>query len=295
VVARVAGEPIVVSDLIQSIYREGEKFGPEATGDPQRFLKMKQALLEDLIQKKILMKEALSQGVNVTEEDLEKEIRKFKSRYTEQDFQKVLEKRHIDYQTWREIKRINLMTDHLVQEKLFAKVEVPEDKIREYYDQHREEFTQPESVRVRQIVTETRGAAEAILQKLKAGENFARMARDLSIAPDRLQGGDLGFIPRGTFPKEFEICFDLKEGELSPIVSSLYGFHIFKVIEKRPEKLLPLEEVKPQIEEWLQENAREEAFQKYYQDLRKKYPVEITESVLKRIRWEGAPLESAEK
>jgi hypothetical protein len=53
--------------------------------------------------------------------------------------------------------------------------------------------------------------------------------------------------------------------------------------------------VKGQIEEWLRESAREEAFQKYYQDLRKKYPVEIRESVLKRIQWENPPAEPDEK
>jgi parvulin-like peptidyl-prolyl isomerase len=282
-VARVAGEPIVVSDVVQAINREGGKFGPEAGKDSKRFLKMKESLLEDLIQKKILLKEAVAKGVSVTDEDLEKEIRKFKSRYTERDFQKILEKRNIDYDSWREVKRINLMTDRLVEEKLFTNLEVSEEKIKDYYDQHQQEFTQPEAVHIRQIVTENRGTADAILKKLKEGDNFARLARDLSIAPDRLQGGDLGFISRGSFPKEFEVAFDIKVGELSPIVSSLYGFHIFKVIEKQPEKLLPLDDVKDQIEEWLRENAREEAFQNYYQDLRKKYPVEIRMRVLKAI------------
>ena len=291
-VARAAGEPIVVSDLIQAIYREGGKFGPEALTDPKKFLKMKESLLEDLIQKKILTKEATAQGVVMTDDDLEKEIRKFKSRYTERDFQKILEKRNIDYNTWREVKRINLITDRFVQEKLFVDLKVPEEKVREYYDEHHQEFTQPEAVHVRQIVTETKGAAEAILKKLKSGDNFARLARDLSVAPDRLQGGDLGFIPRGSFPKEFEIAFDLKVGELSPIVSSLYGFHIFKVIEKRPEKLLPFEEVKGQIEDWLRETAREEAFRKYYQELRTKYSVQIRGRVLKKIQVDLPPSES---
>ncbi|MFO1518154.1 MAG: peptidyl-prolyl cis-trans isomerase [bacterium] len=283
VVARVAGEPIVVDDVLQALYRDRDKYGDDAFQKKDRFLKIKERLLEDLIQKKILTKEAIKQGIVVNDDDLEKEIHKYKSRYTERDFQKILEARKIDYQTWREVKRANLMADKLIEQKLFADLKISEEKMREYYDQHREEFTQPEAVKIRQIVTENQGSAEAVLKKLKEGENFARMAHDLSIAPDRMQGGDLGFISRGSFPKEFEVCFDMKVGELSPVVSSLYGFHIFKVIEKRPAKQLPFEEVKGQIEEWLKEKAREEAFQAYYEKLRKEYPVEIHGRVLKRI------------
>jgi peptidyl-prolyl cis-trans isomerase C len=283
VVARVSGEPIFVEDLIQAIYREGEKFGPEVLKDKKRFQQIKNQLLEDLIQKKILVKEALAQGVLVSEEELEGEIKKYKSRYTERDFQEILETRKINYPAWREVKRQNLIIAHFLTEKLFKNLEVPEEKIREYYDQHLEEFTNPESVHARQIVTDTKEKAEAILKRLKEGENFAKLALELSISPDRMQGGDLGFIPRGSFPKEFDICFELKEGELSPVVSGLYGFHIFKVIEKRPEKRLSFEEARDQIKNWLMERAREDALQTYYTELRKKYPVEVKSWILKRV------------
>jgi peptidyl-prolyl cis-trans isomerase C len=287
VLARVAGEPILVADLLQAYYREGDKFGPDAAKDKKRFLAVKETLLEDLIQKKILTKEAVKEGIAVSEEDLEHEIRVYKSRYTERDFQKVLEERKIDYAIWREVKRTNLMTDRLLEKKLFGDLKIPEEEIKKYYEEHQEQFTQPESVRVRQILTDTKEKADSIHEKLEKGENFARLARALSIAPDRKQGGDLGFITRGSFPKEFEICFDLKVGELSPVVSSLYGFHIFKVVEKRSEIKLPLEEVRDQIEEWLKEQAREAAFQSYYEGLKKNYPVEIQQRVLKRVEVEG--------
>jgi parvulin-like peptidyl-prolyl isomerase len=179
------------------------------------------------------------------------------------------------------------MADHLLEKKLFRDLKVSVEEIKKYYEEHQGEFTLPESVRVRQILTDTKEKADTIREKLEKGENFARLARALSIAPDRKQGGDLGFITRGSFPKEFEVCFDLKVGELSPVVSSLYGFHLFKVVEKRSETKLPLEEVRDQIEEWLKEQVREAAFQSYYEDLKKNYPVEIEQRVLKRVQVEG--------
>ena len=283
VVVRVAGEPILVSDFLQAYRRDGSKFGPVAARDRGRLLQVKESLLEDLIQKKILAKEAAKEGITVPEEELEQEIRRSKSRYTEKDFQKVLEARGIDYAVWREVKRNHLLTHRLLEEKVFTKIQVPEEKIKEYYETHQEEFTQPESVRVRQILTDTREKADEILAKLKKDENFARMARAYSLAPDRKQGGDLGFIVRGSFPKEFEVCFDLKVGELSPVVPSLYGFHLFKVVEKRPEQKLTLDEVRGQIEEWLKEEAREETFEKYYAEIKSHYPVEVDGKVLKGI------------
>lgn len=283
-VARVDSDVIRVKDLVQAIYREGAKFGDDFQKKSKRFLEVKKEVLEELIQKKILEKEAQKDGVQVTEQELEQEIKKYKSRYNEREFQKILEARKIDYNTWREIKRVNLLTDKLVREKLFSEVELSEEKLKEYYDAHVEEFTRPEMVRVRQILTDTKEKAEALYERLKTGENFARLAHDYSQSPDRNQGGDVGYIAKGRFPKEFDICFDLKIGELSPIVSGLYGFHIFKVTEKKPEEQISYDQVKSQIKEWLTVQAREEAFKKYYEELRKKYPVEVNEWVLKRIK-----------
>lgn len=283
-VARVDGDVIRVKDLLQALYREGSKFGDDFEKKSKRFLAVKREVLEDLIQKKILEKEAQKEGVELGEQELEQEIKKYKSRYNELEFQKILEARHIDYNTWREVKRLHLLTSKLVREKIFSDIEVPEEQLKTYYETHVEEFTRPESVRVRQILTDTREKAEALYERLKAGENFARLAHDYSQSPDRNQGGDVGYIVKGRFPKEFDICFDLKVGELSLIVSGLYGFHIFKVTEKKPEEQLSYDQVKDQIREWLTAQAREEAFKKYYEELRKKYPVEVNEWVLKKIK-----------
>ncbi len=281
--ATVGQEKILVKDLQQSLYREGEKFGVGAGQNKEHFQRAKRSLLDDLIRQKILKQEATQQQIAISESELEQEIRKYKSRYTEREFQEVLKKRKIDYGTWRELKRNTLLIDKWIKEYLFADLKVSDEEIKAYYDTHEIEFTRPEAVRVRQIVTDSREKAENILKRVQEWENFAKLARDLSIAPDRRQGGDLGYISRGSFPKEFDICFDLKEGETSPIVQSSYGFHIFKVIEKKSQEKVSLAEVKPQIEEWLKEEKREEAFEKYYQELQKKYSIWIDEKILKGV------------
>ncbi len=283
-VAKVGSDLIKVRDLIQALHREESKLEDNFQSNAKRFLQIKRQVLEDLIQKKILEKEAKKEGIQISDQDLEQEIQKYKTHYNELEFQKMLETRGIDYNTWREIKKVNLLTDKLVREKLFADIEVSEDKIKEYYESHREEFTRPETVRVRQILTDSKEKAEALYDRLKEGENFARLAHNYSLSPDRYQGGDVGYIAKGNFPKEFDVCFDMKIGELSPIVSSLYGFHIFKVTEKKPEEQVSYDQVKDQIKGWLTDQIREEAFKKYYGDLRKKYPVEVKEWILKKVK-----------
>ncbi len=282
--ATVGEEKILVKDLQESLYRDGEKFGLGTRQNKEHFQRAKRSLLEELIRQKVLKQEAFQQGVNVSESELEQEIRKYKSRYTEREFQEVLKKRKIDYGTWRELRRTTLLVDKWIKQYLFADLKISPEEVETYYKEHELEFTRPEAVRVRQIVTDSREKAEEILKRVQEWENFARLARDVSIAPDRKQGGDLGFIVRGSFPKEFDVCFDLKEGEISPIVQTIYGFHIFKVIEKKSQEKVSLEEVKPQIEEWLKEAKREEAFEKYYQELQKKYSVWIDEKILKGVR-----------
>ncbi|KAB2838502.1 hypothetical protein F9K50_09160 [bacterium] len=161
--------------------------------------------------------------------------------------------------------------------------EVTEEAVKKYYEEHLDQFKVPESVRVRQIVTDTKEKAESILRRLRQGENFAKLAKDLSLSPDRREGGDLGFIPRGSFPREFEVCFTMNPGEISPIIPSLYGFHLFKVIEKAPGRTQDLTEVSNKIFMQLKQRAREQYLKSLLERLRSQAKIEINRDVLERM------------
>src|SRR5690606_22575432 len=149
-----------------------------------------------------------------------------------------------------------------------------------YYENHLSEFRVPAAVRLRQIVTDPKEKAESILRRLRNGENFAKLARDLSLSPDRERGGDVGFITQGLFPREFDVGFSMKPGEISPIITSAYGFHLFKVLEKVHERQLPWEEVEAQIILNLKQQARKAGREKVLRELRGKTKIEIHEEVL---------------
>lgn len=283
VVATLDGEPIQASEVQQAIRREKEKFPPEKLRSKTEFLKIKEKALNELIDRKLLLKEATAQGTFISEEEFQDELLKYKSSYTEATFQKMLEERGVSNEEWLKLRRETFVVAKFLSNSGAHEQEVTQSAVQQYYEAHPDEFKVPESVRVRQIVTDTKEKAESILRRLRQGENFAKLAKDLSLSPDRREGGDLGFIPRGSFPREFEVCFTMNPGEISPIIPSLYGFHLFKVIEKAPGRTQDLTEVSNKIFMQLKQQAREQYLKSLLEKLRSQAKIEIHRDVLERM------------
>ena len=151
--------------------------------------------------------------------------------------------------------------------KVEAQTQVTPDDLQAYYDQHRDEFRVPEQVNVRHILiktplpgpdgkVDTKGAEEArkkaedVLKQIKAGGNFAELAKKYSEDPGSAKnGGSLGWIGKGRTVPEFEkAAFSLPKGGTSDLVQSSYGFHIIHVDDKQDAHLKTLDEVKDQIQ-----------------------------------------------
>jgi peptidyl-prolyl cis-trans isomerase C len=157
--------------------------------------------------------------------------------------------------------------------------------IRAYADAHKNEQSQPEQVHCAQILVAAPEEAKSILDQLRAGARFDVLAREHSGSPDARNGGDLGFFPRGRMPPPFDdICFSLKVGQLSGIVRSDFGFHIFKVLQKTPARRRPIEEVTPEITERVMRERQAAAEAALLAGLRAKATVQIDETVLAQIR-----------
>lgn len=162
--------------------------------------------------------------------------------------------------------------------KLQADAKVSQQELQTYYDQHRDEYRVPEQVNVRHILIKTplpgpdgkvdqkgmdaaRQKAQDVLKQLKAGGNFADLAKkyseDTASAKD---GGSLGWIQRGRTVPEFEkVAFSLPKGQTSDLVQSSYGFHIIQVEDKQDAHLKTLDEVRAQIEPILKQQKANQA------------------------------------
>ncbi|NTW35787.1 MAG: hypothetical protein HGB17_06600, partial [Syntrophobacteraceae bacterium] len=123
---------------------------------------------------------------------------------------------------------------------------------------------------------EARRKAEQLVKSLKKGQDFAALAREQSDGPTRTSGGDLGYIRPGQLEGPLENAVSkLKAGETSDIIETTYGFHLFKVFDRKLETILAYDVVQEQIRQHLvQEKARQEA-DLYAKNLREKAVVEI--------------------
>lgn len=286
ILATVAEEPIYVAQFRNSLILEQANYPDEFLKNPESWFSLKKRLLQEKIDEQLLLALARHEGVVLTSEEIEQELRQYKAQYSELSFQEVLQEKGVDPESWLQQKRRSLQIKKFLQKKLKEDRAVSLQQLLDYYEAHPDQFTQAPSVRVRQLVTDQESKARQLRDKLNRGANFAKLAQDHSLSPDRKRGGDLGFIVKGQVPEEFNICFELKPGELSEVVESPYGFHLFKVLSERKGVKLPFTQVKEKIRGRLQQSKLQEARENFLAELRQKYPVEINESVLKSIRYQ---------
>jgi len=146
------------------------------------------------------------------------------------------------------------------QAKVMQSIQIPDSEAVSYYNSHKDQFRTPERVHARHILLSTTGKAdndkvaikakaEDLLKQLRAGADFAKLAKENSQDPGSApNGGDLGWVVRGQMVKEFEdTTFSLKAKEISNVITTQYGYHIIQVLEKEEPRLKPLEEAKGEI------------------------------------------------
>lgn len=151
-----------------------------------------------------------------------------------------------------------------------------EREVAAYYAAHRAEFTRPERVRLRQILTEDRSTAERAVRELAGGADFAGLARTLSSDPSAASGGYQGELSRADLPPAFaDVIFSLRPGEVSRLIPADYGFHIFQVVARSPAGVIPLAEARPEIEERLRQERADRLLAELVGEARRRYNVEV--------------------
>ncbi len=154
--------------------------------------------------------------------------------------------------------------------------QISDAEVQQYYTQHQKDYQVDDQVKVRHILIKSDGTdpkadaaakakAEGILKQIKAGGNFAELAKANSDDPgSKVQGGELGFLKRGATVPEFDqAAFTLQPGQTSDLVKTKFGYHILQVEEKQTAHTRPLDEVKSTILALLtrqKEGAQEQAY-----------------------------------
>lgn len=159
--------------------------------------------------------------------------------------------------------RLGYMRDKLLLDEYIsreAKKAVTPDAAKKLFDDTVKTMTPEEEVHARHILVEDEAKAKDVAARLKKGEDFAKVAAELSKDPGSgKEGGDLGWFTKERMVPEFaEAAFKLQKGQVSDPVKSQFGWHVIKLEDKRTKPLPKFEEVKPQIDQYLERKAQQD-------------------------------------
>lgn len=152
--------------------------------------------------------------------------------------------------------------DQYLKEKLLSSVAVSDTEALEYYKNHRSEYKAPERVTIRQVVLPNEADAKH-LRALISPQNFEDLARTKSIAPEAEFGGRLGPFTKAAIPALFEMAYQMKKGEISPVMKTPYGYHILMLLDKSPRAELGFDEVRKKVVSTLRKKREEVEYQKW--------------------------------
>ncbi len=286
-VATVDDLSVTEEDLRFRFRLEREKFPKEALlpnpSDPDGLTEKKllRQIMDRMIDDLMIVAWGQRNDIIIPDDQLHKEFEERKIIYSKNALEAMLEEKHVPYGRWKSLMETQIRVNYVMEKALRKSVQVSAGEISSYYNHHRGEFTVPEQVHARHIVTDSKKKADEIYARLLKGENFALLAVEHSIAPERAKGGDLGYFSKGSFPKVFDdTCFKLEPGKISQIVKSEYGYHIFRVLDKKPARISELSEVAGKIQQELFEKKLKDAYQPWLETVRKAVNVQIDESLL---------------
>lgn len=161
-----------------------------------------------------------------------------------------------------------ILIQYLIEKEIVEKTELSDEEISSYYEEQKENYWEEEVIHALDILTETEEQAQDALRKLDEGTDFSALAQEISVATSASAGGDIGFICRGTLASEIEEqLFILNPDEVSDIIPSEKGFHIFKIIDKIPAHYIELEELRDEISYQLLPQKQQQAFDQYLKDI----------------------------
>ena len=261
VVARAGSIQITVDDLAGELDN-----APAAYQNYLSTVEGKKQFLDILLREKILMNSAERSGIARRNKEIQKNLR---------DYRKRAREKEIEF-------RNGLIVREYLRELKDKDLRVTDEEIRKYFDENKDVFERPVKVTASHILSPTQEAAEAVLRRVKKGEDFARVAREISTDPSASRGGMIGEVSKGDLAElpEFEgNLFSLKSGQVSGIVKTKLGYHIIK---KTGEIRLPkqsFEQAAPQIHRMIEKRK----FDEWIQRTKKEQKVFIDEQVLASV------------
>jgi peptidyl-prolyl cis-trans isomerase C len=287
VLAKVNGEPIEKADFDRALKVLEARAGGQVP--PERRDEIVRGLLDQLVTYHVLAQEAHKRNLDATDQEVQERVAEVRKQFpNEQAFSAALKQRGMDPKQFEKDTRNDITVNKLMQAEAATATLVGEPDAKEFYDKNPDKFKQPEQVRASHIFKRVppnadaatkqkiRASLEPVLKQVKAGGDFAELAKKNSEDGSAQAGGDLNYFGPGQMVPEFEkVAFQLKPGETSDIVETKFGYHIIKVTDRRPGRTIPFAEVKEQIANFLKQQRQQEKANALIEQLKAKSRIEI--------------------
>ncbi len=304
IVGVVNGEVITQREVMQSLFPLYEEYKKEYTGKKleekmveaedmvlNQLIEDKLILAEDmvlnqLIEDKLVLSEAKKEGIKADDAEVEARLNgMIKERFgSEANFREILTIQNISLSDMKEALRNDIIKSKIVRQKVGGRIVITPSEVRLYYDAHLNEFVEPERAEVFNILVRKKDQkdekAKELIKKIKTlldkGEDFEVMAREYSEGPNAKGGGGLGLIQNGEMMKEIdETIFALAPGNISDIVETPIGYHIFKVTQILPATSKDFDSAKNDITEEIYRKKIDKNLAKWIKELKENAYISI--------------------
>jgi peptidyl-prolyl cis-trans isomerase C len=268
---------------LQRFSRQGVQLSKE------QMTKLKNDVLENLIEREILYQESQKSGIKIDKNKIDEQLSVIKKRFpSEKEYKNALSTMKISEDNIKNQIKRKLAINKLIDTKIAQKVVVTDEESKAFYNANPNLFKQPEQVKAGHILIKVEAGADEqkktealkkikeVQKKLKGGQDFAMLAKEYSEDDtSSAKGGDLGYFTHGQMVKPFaDAAFGMKPNEVSEIVKTQFGYHLIKVYDKKPEKILAYGEIKDMLTEHMRKEKTEKEAAKYIAELMKDAKIE---------------------
>ncbi len=245
-------------------------------------------VLRDLIDQQLLLQKGKDMGITADTELIKKldQMRKDMNLESMEDLEKAAQAQGVSFEEFKQNMRNQIITQQVIGKEVGSRLVIDKDEEQKFYDEHKSELDQPETVRLSEILVSTerkptdkqddnqllqaaQTKADALLDQIKKGAKFEDVAKKDSDGPSAAQGGDLGYFKRGTLAKELEDkTFAMKAGDVSEVTRTKQGFIILEVTEHHEAGIPPLSQIEPRIQDAVYMQKLQPALRQYLTKLR---------------------------
>ncbi len=296
VVARVNGKAILGRQLEQHVRDELVSIGnPQWKNLRAEYRQeMIAEFMGSLVGEELIYQHARGGGMKLTAAEVKAEFENLKKTFAnDAAMNAALAARGMDRDALQRDLEKSLTVAKYIANTIDGKIAVAAPEITKYYNENTDEFRHPDLIRTSHILImvpekstadqdkAARQRAEGLLAKARAGEDFAKLARENSMDPSASNGGDIGYTERGRLASEYEdAAWALQTGKVSGVVRTQFGYHVIKTTDRKKAGLATLDEVRAQLTEFLKAQKREAEIDKLVNGLREKADIQVFISAL---------------